>query len=92
MDFGHPKTKMSRNSRHRVAPDFAVLVAGLSANQSSSVTARQQVELDRISDSQNDQSPPLVSLFASGKRAFTAKTLGSFSVDVAETLVGEREK
>lgn len=77
---------------HRQAPDFAILLAGLSAHQSDSATARYQIVLDRRESTQTGCVRPVVSLFAHGSKSASAATPGSFSVIVAKELATDARK
>jgi len=76
---------------HRPAPDFAVLLAGLSACQLGSETARYQIVLDH-EGAKTGCARPVVSLFAHGSRTAIAATQGSFSADVAKGLAIDARK
>lgn len=62
-------------------PDFAVLVAGLSARQATSPTVRSQTLISRGSDDAHGQGP-LVGLFAEGRKP--RATDGRFSAVAAD--------
>lgn len=66
-----------------LAPDFAVLLAGLSAHQSASATARHQILLDRSSE-KADAVSLRIRLFT--QAASATLPAGSFSDSVAKTL------
>lgn len=71
-----------------VIPDFAVLIAGLSAKQSVSETARLQTALEtEIKDT--PQEVALVGLFAEGRKPDAVAC--SFSIGTAKRLTGGKE-
>lgn len=69
-----------------LAPDFAVLLAGLSAHQSASVTARRQILLEKSPLAEVHEKAPQVGIFIE-KASLRATTVsGSFNTEVARTL------
>ncbi|RJF93304.1 hypothetical protein D3876_02830 [Sphingomonas cavernae] len=68
------------------APDFAVLIAGLSAHQSATATARHQILLDNPGSSGGGETLPPVDLFAQNARAAARASSGSFNAEVARAL------
>ncbi|MCJ8156257.1 hypothetical protein [Sphingomonas sp. LaA6.9] len=74
------------------APDFAVLIAGLSAHQSASATARYQILLENSDTTKDGEAFPPVDLFAQNPCSATRGASGSFNPDVARSLSGDSGK
>lgn len=69
-----------------VIPDFAVLVAGLSAKQSVSATARRQTTLDMGAGAFDARQGAMIALFAEGRKPKQSEGAGSFSPTAASAL------
>jgi hypothetical protein len=74
-----------------VVPDFPVLLAGLSAQQSVTVTARCQILLERDAVDTEFSRDPMVTLFADGTPVQSAELGGSFNIATARRLTSGLE-
>lgn len=87
MNLAFPRFDRLPAAQDGIAPDFAVLLAGLSARQSASATARHQILLESTADDNGDDLPPHVALLVQGTRGNAASC--SFSAAVAKALKGD---
>lgn len=84
MDLGFGKFDKERAQPLQIPPDFAVLLAGLSARQATSPTVRLQVTIaDGGTVATADAA--LVNLFAEGEKPDSATTAGRFSALTARS-------
>lgn len=75
-----------------LAHDFAVLLAGLSAHQSASATARHQILLESSRPAEAVDAAPEVGIFVESAGSGTIASAGSFSASVARVLNGDLER
>lgn len=86
MKVARPGFKKGAVPADVLAPDFAVLLAGLSAHQSASATARRQILIENGRFADTNDTPPPVDIIVHGRRPVGAAPTGSFSADVARAL------
>lgn len=86
MDFAFARFKRQLARPLGVVPDFPVLLAGLSARQSVTATARCQILLERDEVDTDLSHDPMIMLFADGATAAAAELGGSFNVAAARRI------
>ncbi len=86
MDFAFARFERLLARPLGVVPDFPVLLAGLSAQQAVTVTARRQILLERDTTDTGNCPDPMIMLFAQGAAVSSADLGGSFNVATARRL------
>lgn len=86
MDFAFARFERLLARPLGVVPDFPVLLAGLSAQQSVTATARRQILLERDAAETGLSRDPMIMLFADGATVARAELGGSFNVAAARRL------
>jgi len=86
MDFAFARFERLLARPLGVVPDFPVLLAGLSAQQSVSVTARRQILIERDAVDTDFSRDPMIALFADGAAVPAAELGGSFNIATARRL------
>jgi len=86
MDFAFSRFERLIARPLGVVPDFPVLLAGLSAMQLGSVTARRQMALNRRDRKESGLVDPLIALLADGVTAPPRDLGASFSMSTAKRV------
>ncbi|MGV3481765.1 MAG: hypothetical protein ACO1O3_17580 [Sphingobium sp.] len=86
MDFAFARFERLLARPLGVVPDFPVLLAGLSARQSVTATARCQILIERDAVDTGPSHDPMIMMFADGAAISPGELSGSFNIAAARRI------